>query len=349
MRSNPGLHRRLSMLAVLVILIFATLFVSIGLSGSVLYFFIRTGLLKPLILNRLPMFILSLLMISLFIGTVFAIWGGARFLRPIRSLTEATKEIATGNFNVRVETGGRREIERLAASFNEMARELSSIETLRTDFVNTISHEFKTPIASIRGFARRLKREDLTKEQRNEYLDIIISESDRLTRLSSSILLLSQLESAERIFEQSEYALDEQIRRSIITLEPQLSAKHLEVEADMQTLQIRANEEMTNHLWLNLLSNAIKFSPEGGTIKVTLAATDGNALASISDMGAGMNEEVKKHIFDKFYQGDRSRATEGSGLGLSLVKKILELENGRIEVDSEPGRGACFRVILPMQ
>ena len=349
MHSKISLPYRLSMLARLVILIFTILFVSVGVSGSALYFFLRLGLLQPLNIHRLPTFIFSLMMFSLFIGTVFAFYGGERFLHPIRRLTEATKEIASGNFNVSVESGGGYEIERLTASFNDMAKELSSIETLRSDFVNNISHEFKTPIASIRGFARRLKRADLTEEQRSEYLDIIIAESDRLTGLSSNVLLLSQLESAERIVERMAYSLDEQIRRSILTLEPQLSKKRLEVETDIQSVRIFAGEEIMSHLWLNLLTNAIKFSPVGGIIKVSLVEREGDAIFSVSDMGMGMDEEVQKRIFDKFYQGDSSRATEGNGLGLSLVKRILVLENGRIEVESEPGKGACFTVFLPIR
>ncbi|MCL2057623.1 MAG: HAMP domain-containing histidine kinase [Oscillospiraceae bacterium] len=341
--------RRLSMLVVLVMLIFSILFVSVGASGFAMYALFRMGIISPLTMGSMPAFILLLLLVSLFIGTIIAIIGGERFLRPIRSLIEATREIGAGNFDVRVDTGGRYEIERLAKSFNEMAKELSSIETLRSDFVSNISHEFKTPIASIRGFARRLKKESLTEGQRNEYLDIIISESDRLSRLSSNVLLLSRLESSDRIFEKAEYSLDEQIRRAILTLEPQLSGKQLEVEADIGSVCIYASEEILSHLWLNLLTNAIKFSPAGGTIHVSLAASGGSAVATVSDMGVGMDEDVKRHIFDKFYQGDPSRAADGNGLGLSLVKRILELENGSISVDSEPGKGARFTVTLPIK
>ena len=348
MNDNAKFTRSLSILSVLVILIFFVILLSIGASGSILYIFHRIGVFQPITTNRLPGFILVLLLISLFIGTITAIFGGKHFLRPIRNLTEATKEIASGNFDVRVETGRRHELERLARSFNEMAKELSSIETLRTDFVSNISHEFKTPIASIRGFARQLKKDTLSETQRNEYLDIIISESDRLTRLSSNVLLLSRLESSDRIYEKAEFSLDEQIRRSILTMEPQLSNKRLEVETDISAVRITADEEVLNHLWTNLLTNAIKFSPDGGTIKVSLAKTRNEAIAAIADNGIGMDEEVVKRIFDKFYQGDPSRATEGNGLGLSLVKRILELENGKISVASELGRGSCFTVSLPL-
>jgi len=300
-------------------------------------------------MGRIFVPLIFLLLISLFIGTVLAILGGERLLRPLRNLTEATKEVASGNFDVRVETGGSHELSRLATSFNEMARELSSIETLRSDFISTISHEFKTPIVSIRGFARRLKKNALTDEQRNEYLDIIISESERLTRLSSNVLLLSRLESTEKVVEEIEYSLDEQIRRTVLLLEPQLQKKQMEVDIALEAVRIIANDEMLSHLWINLLGNAIKFSPDGGIIKITLAIIDGDAVVTISDQGAGMDEEVKRRIFDKFYQGDQSRATEGNGLGLSLVKRILELEKGKVEVVSELGKGTLFTVLLPVR
>jgi signal transduction histidine kinase len=148
--------------------------------------------------------------------------------------------------------------------------------------------------------------------------------------------------------EKEEYPLDEQIRRTVLLLEPQLQKKRLEVDSHIETVRILANDELLSHLWINILSNAIKFSPDGGTIKITLEQKNDEAVVTISDTGAGMNEEVKKHIFEKFYQGDSSRATEGNGLGLSLVKRILELENGRISVDSELGKGTRFIVSLPI-
>lgn len=187
----------------------------------------------------------------------------------------------------------------------------------------------------------------LTEQQREEYLDIIISETERLTRLTSNVLLLSKLESSDKLFEKVTYFLDEQIRRAILILEPQFEKKHLELNIDFEPVQIIANEEMMNHVWINLLENAIKFSPEGGTIEVRLRMNGHDAVVSISDTGIGMDENTKKHVFDKFFQGDQSRSTDGSGLGLSLVKRILELSDGHAEIDSVPGKGTCFTVSLP--
>jgi len=344
-----GITRRLSTLVTLVLFVFFILFVSMIISGFVLFLLIDIGIVPLFSVGRVIPMTIFLLLISLSVGTVLTIFGGERFLRPLRKLTEATKEIASGNFDVRVEAGGPHELGRLAASFNEMAKELSSIETLRSDFISTISHEFKTPIVSIRGFARRLKKNTLTEEQHNEYLDIIIAESDRLTRLSSNVLLLSRLESTEKVTEHTEYALDEQLRKTVLLLEPQLQKKQLEVDIQVQAVFICVDEEMLSHLWINLLGNAIKFSPNGGTISITLEKNGKNAVVTISDRGPGMDDEVKRRIFEKFYQGDQSRATEGNGLGLSLVKRILDLESGTITVDSEPGSGTSFSVSLPIE
>ena len=347
--SKRMLKKKLSLLVILVAMIFAILFVSMVISGVVSYLLLYWNIIPLMPENMHIILIVYMALVSLFTGTILARFGGERFLRQIYELVNATKEVAAGNFNIRMGSGSTREIDIITKSFNEMVKELSTIETLRSDFISNISHEFKTPISSIRGFARGLKKDTLTDEQRNEYLDIIISESERLTRLSSNVLLLSRLESTEKVFEEAAYSLDEQIRRTVLLLEPQLQKKRIEVDVALETVLIIANEEMLSHLWINLLGNAIKFSPYGGTVKITLGTVGEEAVVTISDSGIGMNDNVKKRIFDKFYQEDQSRATEGNGLGLSLVKRILELENGEIEVDSELGKGTCFTVSLPIR
>ena len=342
-----SMKRRLSTLIMLVSFVFAILFVSVAASSMILHFLIEAGVLPSLLVGGRTFFFLFLLLVSLFTGTVMAVLAGDRFLRPLRSLTAATKAIASGDFSVRVESCRARELDQLTNSFNEMAKELASVESLRSDFLSDISHEFKTPIASIRGFAKRLKKGSLADEKRSEYLDIIISESERLSKLSENILLLTKLENTGIITDRTACSLDEQLRRSLLLLEPQLQKKRLALDASLGPARIVANEEMLRHLWINLLGNAVKFSPVGGTIGITLRLEGEDAVISISDAGSGMDEDMKKHIFEKFYQGDRSRATEGNGLGLPLVKRILELEGGSIAVDSEPGLGACFTVRLP--
>jgi len=346
---RPECNGKFSLLVWLVVMIFSILLVSMAISGAVSFFLFSRDIIEFPIENIHALSILYMAVVSLLTGTILARVAGGRFLRQIRELADVTKQVAAGNFNVRLKSGRAKEIALITSSFNDMVKELSNIETLRSDFVSNISHEFKTPIASIRGFAKRLKKETLSEEQRNEYLDIILSESERLTRLSSNVLLLSRLESTEKILEKTEYSLDEQIRRTVLLLEPQLQKKGLETDISLEAVQITTNEEMLSHLWINILGNAIKFSPDGAAIKITLSKTGAEAVVTVSDAGAGMDDEVKKRIFDKFYQGDKSRASEGNGLGLPLVKRILELENGRIELNSEPGKGTCFTVFLPLQ
>ena len=345
----PFNKRRVSSLLVLVMFVAIILLLSIVIASAAWQIVGSYDFMQPLgeeqsAINSL----LFILLLSMLVGTSLAAIGGKFFLRPLRRMTEATREIANGNFNVYVEASGTKELVRLAASFNEMTRELANIETLRSDFVSNISHEFKTPLASIKGFVRFMGKTDLSDEQRSEYQRIIITEIERLSRLSSNVLLLTKLESTEVETEKTLYALDEQIRRSVILFESQLEKKQLKTVVDLEEALITANEEMLHHLWINILGNAIKYSHQGATVEVSLKATPEYAIVSICDYGEGMDEETKRRIFEKFYQGDRSRATEGNGLGLSLVKRILELVGGTIDVTSEPGKGACFTVTLPL-
>ena len=236
-------RRRLSTLILIVLFIFLILFVSVSVATGISYIFIRTGLLPSPTTSRFPVVFIFLLIVSLFLGTVMASVGGEQLLRPLRRLIEATKEVAAGNFNVQVEVSGTHELARLAASFNEMVKELGSVETLRSDFVSNISHEFKTPVVSIRGFARRLKKDGLEEEKRNEYLNIIISETEYLTQLSSNVLLLSNLETTDKVVEKATYRLDEQIRQAILLIEPHLEQKGLEIQIDLEPVRIVAGEE----------------------------------------------------------------------------------------------------------
>ncbi|MCL2839368.1 MAG: HAMP domain-containing histidine kinase [Defluviitaleaceae bacterium] len=348
--SYESYFRSMSTLLWLVLFVFGILLVSLILAGVIWQSLTHLDILMPFEEgNAAISTFLFLLIISLLISTVLATIVGEYFLRPLHRLTIATKEIARGNFDVYVDAKSSQELERLADSFNEMAKELKSIETLRADFVSNISHEFKTPVTSIRGFAKRLMKEGLSEAQRTEYLNIIVSESERLSRLSSNVLLLSNLEAASTLHaERVKYSLDEQLRKLILILEPHLQKKRLEVDIQLESVSITAAEELLYHVWLNLLSNAIKFSYLDGIVKINLKSEEHHAIIKISDQGMGMDDETLRHMFDKFYQGERSRATEGNGLGLSLVKKILDIEKGQITVHSAIGIGTQFIIILPI-
>jgi len=270
-------------------------------------------------------------------------------LKPLYELNRATKEIAKGHFDVQIDhEKGPLEIRELVKNFNAMASDLSGIETMRTNFINDFSHELKTPIASVCGFARQLQSDALTPEQRDEYISIIIQESERLSNLASNILLLSKLESQALVSGRTDFYLDEQIRSAILLLEKDWSRKNLKLEIELNEVVYHGDAELMSMIWINLLDNAVKFSRDGGYIIVKCFKQNGNVKVIVSDTGIGMDEETQKHAFDKLYQGDASRASEGNGIGLALVKRVAELCGGAVGVKSRPGEGSVFTVTLPI-
>ena len=291
--------------------------------------------------------------VCIFIALSIVIMIRMVFIGPIRKIMAAMGRLAKGDFSVRIDMSNEayrpREIREFAESFNKAAEELSGTEILRKDFINNFSHEFKTPIVSIRGFAKQLERDDLTDEQRREYLDIIVSESDRLANMASNVLLLSKLENQTIVTDKARFALDEQLRRAILLLEKQWTEKALDLDVDLEAVELYGNEEMLNHVWVNLLGNAVKFSPDGGRLTVRLRREGDFAACTVRDAGPGMDEETRRRVFEKFYQGDTAHATEGNGLGLALVRRIVDLCGGDIAVESAPGAGSAFIVRLPLR
>lgn len=291
---------------------------------------------------------ITALLFCAMIGAMLMLVAVMQVTKPVKRLTRATKEVAKGNFDVTVDYESCDEVGQLAHHFNLMTRELKNMEYLRKDFVSNVSHEFKTPIASIQGFARLLKSKDLTKEEFDEYTDVIISESGRLAKLSSNLLRLSRLENQAIPEQETEFSLDEQIRKTILLLENDWSKKNLDLDIDMQDVMYLGNEEMLQQVWINLISNAIKFSHDGGLLRVCLEKDGGFANVEITDNGAGISEEALPRIFEKFYQGDPSHSKQGNGLGLAIVKQILQSCGGEISVESEVGKGTRFTVRLPL-
>ena len=279
-------------------------------------------------------------------AAIFTKW----ILSPLNEMIEATERISKGDFKVHIQEFFDKESDfgMLQRSYNHMARELDGIEMFRKDFINNFSHEFKTPIVSIQGFAHQLQAGGLTPEEEREYIRIIAAESDRLAKMATNILLLSKLENQAIVTEQTEFWLDEQLRTCLLVLEKQWGPKEIELNIDLDAVKYCFNEDMLSQLWLNLFSNAIKFTPRGGCISCSLKA-DGEAVTVvISDNGIGMDEDTRAHIFDKFYQGDTSHAGDGNGIGLTIVSRILVLCKGKIEVESEVGAGSRFSVTLPV-
>lgn len=241
------------------------------------------------------------------------------------------------------------ELREFSQAFNTAAQELSSTELLRKDFINNFSHEFKTPIVSLGGFARLLREETLSPQDQAEYLDIIISESDRLAQLATNILMLSKIEAQSIVAQKNTFQISEQIRQSVLMMESKWRAKQLCMDLELEELYFTGNEELLKQVWVNVIDNAIKFSADRTNVIIILTREGDHLNFSVQDQGCGMDEHTRAHMFDQFFQGDTSHATEGNGLGMAMVHKIVELHNGRILVESTPGVGTRVTVTLPVQ
>ena len=294
-------------------------------------------------LNKLILFI-NILICSVIISFVIR-----KMTRPIEKLADATNEISAGNFDINIDIKSNDEIGMLVEKFNSMAKELKNIEYMQTDFINNVSHEFKTPIAAIAGFATILKNTKLSEEERIEYLDIIYDEASRLSELSSNILTLSKLDNIDNFKDNRKFFLDEQIRKTIILLEKQWSNKKISFNLNLPSISYYGKEEYLMQVWINLINNAIKFSKENSDIDICCYKNSQYAFVKIKDYGLGMDEETKKRAFHKFYQGDSSRKGEGYGLGLSICKRIIDLSKGEIHIDSEVGRYTEILISLPYE
>jgi len=267
-------------------------------------------------------------------------------------IIQAMERMSRGDFNIRLDD--RREdslLSGLVASVNKMAAELGQVENMRQEFVSNVSHEIQSPLTSIRGFAQALESDRLSDQERLHYLEIIEMESVRLSRLADDLLKLASLDADQVKFEPKPYRLDKQIRSLVLTCEPQWTEKDIKLDVALKEVTIQADEGLLSQVWLNLLHNAIKFTPAGGSIKLTLRLRGEKVEFSIADSGIGIKPEDQLHIFERFYKADKSRtrSKEGSGLGLSIVKKIVDLHKGAIYLESEPGEGTTFVVSLPLE
>ncbi len=279
-----------------------------------------------------------------------------KFLHPI---IQAMKMMAEGNFNIdlsfyqtQFRDQGDHPYSRIVESISHMADKLGEMEEMRQEFISNVSHEIQSPLTSISGFAHALKNKSLSQEERDHYLQIIETESYRLSKLSENLLKLTSLESEHLALEQNEYRLDHQLRRIILANEPQWTEKEINMDVSLENVTLRADEELMDQVWTNLLHNSIKFTPAAGTIGVKANKTAENSVeVRISDTGIGMEKETLVHLYERFYKADKSRNRNagGSGLGLSIVKKIIELHDGQIHVDSKPGKGTDITVELLVQ
>lgn len=294
--------------------------------------------------------ILNFSIYSLVAGSLVILVAAMFLVRPIKKLTNATRRIAAGDFNVKLNIKQKGELGTLARSFEEMMHDLQQLEQMRREFVTNVSHEVQSPLTSISGYALALKQMNIPEGERNRYLDIIISEAERMSKMSDSLLKLSLLESQSRQLQLTTFSLDEQIRRVIVALQPQWSARSISFELHLKAVRLTADHDQFNQVWTNLLGNSIKFSRDGGVISVSIKQDYKNVTVRISDTGIGISPEDQKRIFERFFKADRSHSRQynGSGMGLAIVKQIVLLHQGDIRVESEPGRGASFIVTLPV-
>ena len=286
---------------------------------------------------------------TILISTIVMRITSKKILQPIKKMTEATKKVASGDFNVKLESQREDEIGELTQNFNQMVNELGKVEVIQKDFINNVSHEIKTPISSIQGFAKLLEDENLPEAERKEYAEIIIEESNRLLNLSTNILRLSKIQNQGKIVRKDHINITEQLRKAIAVLENKWNEKSLTFNISAKDVYYDGDEELTFQVWMNLIDNAIKFSKQNGKITIDVKEENDEVVVKIKDNGMGMSKEEQERIFTRFYQIDKSHSQEGSGLGLSIVKSIIDLSGGKIEVESKENSGTTFIIKLPIE
>ncbi|MGO0063024.1 sensor histidine kinase [Brevibacillus fluminis] len=294
----------------------------------------------------------ALYILVLFIGSFLILIAARYVVNPIMKLTEATKRMAKGTFDsANLPMNRRDEIGQLSVSFHEMAKELAKLDQMRKDFVSSVSHEIQSPLTSISGFTKALKQKKMSEESRLRYLTIIEEESERLSRLGQNLLQLSYLQQEQHPLKVTQYRLDEQLRKVVITLEPLWTEKAINMDVDVKAVTIHADKDQLDQVWINLLNNAIKFTAPHGTIRIQSMGKAHQHIVSITDSGIGIPEEELVNIFKPFHKVDKARSSsvKGNGLGLSIVKQIIDMHDGDIHVSSSLGTGTTFTVTLPRE
>ncbi|MDU7474619.1 MAG: HAMP domain-containing sensor histidine kinase [Paenibacillus macerans] len=331
--------------------LFFFLVISFVVSCCFLLFFAGLDLPEAVISRSAPMTFANVVFLSALFCLVDGIRRKFTVERPVKRILKAARRITKGDFKTRIQPihgpNSRNEFDIIIENLNQMAKELSGIETLRTDFIANVSHELKTPLAVIQNYSTMLQTPALPEEKRMEYAKTLTLASRRLSDLITNILKLNKLEN-QRIFpETQKYNLGEQLRECLLGFENTWEKKTLEIGIDIEEdIAVEADAELLTLVWNNLFSNAVKFTEPGGKVSVSLTAEENWAVVKVSDTGCGISPEVGKHIFEKFYQGDKSHAMQGNGLGLALVKRVIDIVDGEILVESEPGKGSTFLVRL---
>ena len=268
-------------------------------------------------------------------------------IKPIKAVSDAMQQVTRGNFDIQLEVVGNDEISVLQRNFNTMTDGLKQNEEMSKNFASIVSHEYKTPIAAITGYAQLLYNGGLEEEEEKQYIKTILEQSKRLSNLSVNMLQLARLDSNTVGMSKEMFSLDEQIRNVIVNMENLWEQKNIEMDINLDKAQVYCNSQMLYHVWENLLSNAIKFTPENGKITVTCQVSDNYAVVKVADTGCGISPENIPHIFERFYKSDSEVNADGNGLGLAITQKIIQLSGGKVSVESEAGKGSLFTVTLP--
>ncbi len=358
--SNKKLQRRLTMSIGLIV--FLSSIVSQTISAGTTFYFMKSYYASAeqhsidggfIITSSVLFFLCILFLVCISAGLICSFFIIKLPLRPLSAFVEVINSLADGDFSARLDLKGKfalyKPFSNLAASLNRLAEELESNEMFKSDFINNFSHEFKTPIVSIKGFAKLLKSSNLSGEDRDSYLDIIIEESNRLSTLSENVLNLSKLEKQTIQTSSSHFNFAELVRRDILMLESKWSQKDISFDIDLEEISYYGDANLLSQVCINLIDNAIKFSPKKGDIHISLKRSDREEytlILTVEDNGIGMDEATVQRIFDKFYQADHSHSTEGNGLGLTVVKRIVEMNGGDIRVNSALNEGTRFTVLL---
>jgi signal transduction histidine kinase len=340
--------RKLTLVFSLIVLV--VLIVVLGLSSLTAYILIEVGVIADEDGIGASHIILFMAITSVVLGTVISIIASKMILSPLNMVTSKIKSLANGDFGTRVDfdeiVSRMPSFLELSNVFNKLSEELQNTEMLRSDFINNFSHEFKTPIVSIAGFAKLLKKGNLTDEQKEQYISAIEEESLRLSYMANNVLNLTRIENQAILSDVVEFNVSEQIRSCILLLESKWSKKSLDLQLDLDEYTIFASEELLKQVWINLIDNAIKFSNEGGAISITALEKKDCISISITNYGFEIPKEAMPKLFNKFYQADASHSTEGNGIGLAIVKKIIDLHNGTIKAKSE-NLAVTFTVTIP--
>ena len=346
--------KHFGLMLMFIVVVFVALLINSAITALAVFLLVKSGMLYVAgeAVPHSGSLIVFNALISVPIGALVSVAMVKFPLKPVRNLIDGMDALAAGDFKIRMNAGSimRRypAFRDVSDSFNKMAEELESTEMLRSDFINNFSHEFKTPIVSIAGFAKLLKRGNLTQEQQQEYLSIIEEESMRLSYMATNVLSLTKVENQTILTDVTEFNLSEQIRSCILMLERKWDSKNLDLQLEFGEHQVQANEELLKQVWINLLDNAIKFTPDGHTVQVRISESEGSLLVAIMNTGSEISPEDPKKIFHKFYQADQSHATQGNGVGLAVVKRIVQLHGGEISVSSE-NEVTVFTVRLPKE